>query len=173
MLVYERAAALHLPVLFYAGTHLSAKTKMEYARPYLLDEVARSFPSLRMVIGHLGYPWVDETLMLMTKHQNVFADLSGLIRRPWVAYDALVRAHQFQVIDKVLFGSDFPFTTPGEAIETIYSINQTAMGTNMPMIPREALRGIVERDALALLGIQMPTARMLAMPKQRRIQRAG
>jgi len=173
MAVYERAAALHLPVLFYAGTHLSAKTKMEYARPYLLDEVARSFPSLRMVIGHLGYPWVDETLMLMTKHQNVFSDLSGLLRRPWVAYDALVRAHQFQVLDKVLFGSDFPFTTAGEAIETIYSINQTAMGTNMPMIPREGLRGIVERDVLGLLGIQMPTARMLTMPKQRRVQRAG
>jgi hypothetical protein len=51
----------------------------------------------------------------------------------------LVRAHQFQVIDKLLFGSDFPFTTAGECIETIYTINQMAMGTNMPTVPRESL----------------------------------
>jgi predicted TIM-barrel fold metal-dependent hydrolase len=172
--IYERAAALRLPVIFYAGTHHSPKTKMEYARPHLLDEVARSFPNLKIVVSHMGYPWVDETLVLLGKHQNVYADLSGLLRRPWVAYDALVRAYQFQVIDKLLFGSDFPFTTAGECIETIYSINQTTMGTNLPTIPREYLRGIVERDVLGLLGIQMPTARMLAMlPKTRRVQRAG
>ncbi|MEI8194540.1 MAG: amidohydrolase family protein, partial [Phycisphaerae bacterium] len=146
MAIYERAAALRLPIIFYPGTHLSPKTKMEYARPYLLDEVARSFPNLKMVIGHLGYPWIDETLVLMGKHQNVYSDLSSLLRRPWVVYDALVRAYQFQVIDKLLFGSDFPFTTAGECIETLYSINQTTMGTNMPTIPRECLRGIVERD---------------------------
>ena len=174
MAIYERAAALRLPIIFYPGTHLSPKTKMEYARPYLLDEVARSFPNLKMVIGHLGYPWIDETLVLMGKHQNVYSDLSSLLRRPWVVYDALVRAYQFQVIDKLLFGSDFPFTTAGECIETLYSINQTTMGTNMPTIPRECLRGIVERDVLSLLGIQMPTARMLAaLPKTRRVQKAG
>jgi uncharacterized protein len=171
MAVLEKAAALHLPVVFYPGTHLSPKTKMEYARPHLLDEVARSFPNLRIVISHLGYPWVDEAIVLLGKHQNVFADIAALLRRPWVAYDALVRAHQFHVIDKLLFGSDFPFTTAGECIETLYTINQMAMGTNMPTVPREGLRGIVERDVMALLGIAMPSARMLAaLPKQRRMK---
>ena len=44
-----------------------------------------------------------------------------------------------------------------------------AMGTNMPTVPRESLRGIVERDAISLLGIPVQSGRMLAaMPKQRR-----
>jgi uncharacterized protein len=171
MAVLEKAAALRLPVVFYPGTHLSPKTKMEYARPHLLDEVARSFPNLKMVVSHFGYPWVDEAIVLLGKHQNVYADMAGLLRRPWVAYDALVRAHQFHVIDKLLFGSDFPFTTAGECIETMYTINQMAMGTNMPTVPRESLRGIVERDVIGLLGIQVATGRMLAaMPKQRRVK---
>ena len=38
-------------------------------------------------------------------------------------------------------------------IEALYSINQLAQGTNLPVVPREALRGIVERDALNLLGL--------------------
>jgi uncharacterized protein len=172
--VYEKAAALHLPIIFYPGTHLSPKTKMEYARPHLLDEVARSFPNLKIVVSQFGYPWVDEAITLLGKHQNVYSDIASLLRRPWVAYDALVRAHQFGVIDKLLFGSDFPFTTAGECIETIYTINQMAMGTNMPTIPRESLRGIVERDVISLLGITLPPARMIAtLPKQRRVQRAG
>ena len=171
MAVFEKAAALRLPVVFYPGTHLSPKTKMEYARPHLLDEVARSFPNLKIVISHLGYPWVDEAIVLLGKHQNVFADIAALLRRPWVAYDALVRAHQFHVLDKLLFGSDFPFTTAGECIETLYTINQMAMGTNMPTVPRESLRGIVERDVMSLLGISVPTSRMLAaMPRQRRVK---
>src|SRR5947199_462394 len=66
--------------------------------------------------------------------------IAALLRRPWVAYDALIRANQFHVIDKLMFGSDFPFTTAGECIETLYSINQMAMGTNMPTVPRESLR---------------------------------
>ncbi len=174
MAVYEKAAALRLPIIFYPGTHLSAKTKMEYARPYLLDEVARSFPNLKMVISHFGYPWVDETIVMLGKHHNVYSDMAALLRRPWVAYDALNRAYQFQVIDKLLFGSDFPFFTAGECIETLYTINQLAMGTNMPTVPREALRGIVERDVLSLLGIHAPSSRAIAsLPKARRVSKAG
>jgi predicted TIM-barrel fold metal-dependent hydrolase len=174
MAVYEKATALHLPVIFYPGTHLSPKTKMEYARPHLLDEVARAFPHLKIVLSHIGYPWIDEAFVLLGKHPNVYADTAALLRRPWITYDALVRAHQLGVIEKLLFGSDFPFTTAGECIEAIYTINQMAMGTNMPTVPRESLRGIVERDALAVLNITTPSARMLAsLPKQRRVQKAG
>ena len=58
-------------------------------------------------------------------------------------------AYQHGVIDKLLFGSDFPYTSATECIEALYSINQIAQGTNLPVVPREALRGIVERDTLA------------------------
>ena len=89
---------------------------------------------------------------LLGKHPNVFADVSGLLSRPWQAYNALVAAYQYQVIDKLLFGSDFPYTTVADCIEALYSINQFAQGTNLPVVPRESLRGIVERDTLSLLG---------------------
>ena len=129
------------------------QSKLEFARPYLFDEVVRTFPTLRIIFAQLGHPWLDETICLLGKHANVFADVSGLLSRPWQAYNALVSAHQAQVIDKLLFGSDFPYTSVSDCIEAVYSINQFAQGTNLPVVPREALRGIVERDALALLGL--------------------
>jgi hypothetical protein len=101
----------------------------------------------------MGQPWIDETICMLGKHPNVYADVSGLLMRPWQAYNVLVRAYEHQVIDKLLFGSDFPHMSVPDCIEALYSVNQIARGTNMPTVPREALRGIVERDTLSLLGL--------------------
>ncbi len=154
MAVYAECEKLGMPVISHSGNQFTQGSKLEYARPYLFDEVARTFPNLRIVIAQLGQPWVDETICLLSKHPNVYADVSGLLSRPWQAYNALVSAYQYGVIDKLLFGSDFPYRSAAECIEALYSINQIAQGTNLPLIPREALRGIVERDALSLLGLE-------------------
>ena len=153
MRVYEEAERLGMPILMHPSGQFTEESKLEFGRPYLLDEVARTFPKLRLVIAQLGQPWVDETICMLCKHPNVLADVSGLLSRPWQAYNALVSCHQAGVIDKLLFGSDFPYTNAEECIEALYSINQFAQGTNLPVVPREALRGIVERDALGLLGL--------------------
>jgi uncharacterized protein len=154
MEVYAEAEKLGMPILFHPSGQFTERSKLEFGRPFLLDEVGRSFPGLRVVIAQLGQPWIDETIVMLGKHANVFADVSGLLVRPWQAYNALVSAYQHGVIDKLLFGSDFPYTSATECIEALYSINQLVQGTNMPVVPREALRGIVERDALSLLGIE-------------------
>ena len=153
MRVYAEAEHLGMPILIHPVGQYTEQSKLEYARPYLLDEIARSFPRLPIIIAQLGQPWVDETICMLGKHPNVFADVSGMLARSWQTYGALVSAHQYQVIDKLLFGSDFPYTSATECIESLYSINQIAQGTNLPVIPREALRGIVERDTLGLLGL--------------------
>src|SRR5205085_6479434 len=100
--------------------------------------------------------WVDECVVLLGKHPNVFADISGLLHRPWQAFNTLLTAYQYGVMDKLLFGSDFPYTSAATCIEALYSINQLTLGTNLPSVPRQHLRGIVERDALAILGIASP-----------------
>jgi len=151
--VYERAAAAGMPVLFHPGVRIASECVLEFAQPVLLDEVARTFPSMKIVVAHLGYPWVREALVLLAKHEHVFADISWLLHQPWEAYQALLAAHQYGVMDKLLFGSGFPFSSPAQSIETLYGLNHLCGGTNLPRIPREALRGIVERDALGLLGI--------------------
>lgn len=168
MEVYELAAELKLPVIFDHSVYLSPQIKLEYARPLLLDEVARSFRTLKIVISDLGYPWIDETLLLLTKHPNVYGDISALLQKPWMAYDALVRVCQHQIEEKIFFGSDFPFSHAAEAIGAIYNLNFLAKGSNFPIIPREIITGIVQRDVLGILGIHMPTARVIpALPKAR------
>jgi len=152
--IYQAATELEMPVLFHSGPYLARRSKMEYARPVLLDEVAREFPGLKIVIAHLGYPWVSEALVLLAKHDNVYADISWLLHQPWEAYQALLSAWQYGVMDNLLFGSGFPYTCAANCIAALYSINHLVQGTDLPTIPREQLRSIVERDALDLLGIE-------------------
>lgn len=164
MRFYDQACRLQMPIMFHMEVQVSASSKMEFARPFLLDEVAREFPTLKIIISQLGYPWIDETIGLLAKHPNVFADISGLLQYPWQAYNALVSAYQAGVMDALLFGSNFPFTSAAECIESLYSINQFCHGTNLPNIPREQLRRIVERNTLELLGLE---SRNTPAPRER------
>ena len=153
MEIYEFCAAQKLPVFVESGVALAPQAILEFARPHLFDEVARAFPALTLLISAMGRPWPDETIALLAKHPNVYADVAGLLARPWEAYQSLLSAHQRGVSGKLLFGSDFPFSMPAAAIERLYRLNEITHGTNLPAVPREVLRGIVESDALSLLGI--------------------
>lgn len=152
MRVYEECARRRLPIVFQQS-HRNALAKLEYARPLMLDAIAAEFPELRIIVAHMGYPWVDETVVLLGKHRHVYADVSGLLQRPWLGYKSLLAAYEYGVMSKLLFGSDFPYRSPVACIEALYSVNQLSYGTNLVTIPREQLRGIVERDALSLLGL--------------------
>ena len=153
MQLYERCESEQLPVMVHQGTVMLPETKMEYAHPVLFDEIARTFPDLKFILAHVGHPWTDETLMLCAKHRNVYADLSDVINRPWQLYNTLVNANALEVTDRLLFGSDFPFSKPADAIKTIYSLYSLTHGTHLPNVPREKVRSIVERNVLECLGL--------------------
>lgn len=152
MKAYHFCAQRRLPVFVECGVDLAPSSTLEYARPVLLDEIARAYPSLTLVIGGLGWPWIDETMAILAKQPRVFADVAGIARRSSVAHAALLKAHEFGVADKLLFGSDFPFMTPTAAIERLYRVNESIRGTGLPAVPREVIRGIIERDAVKLLA---------------------
>ncbi|MCP3904738.1 MAG: amidohydrolase family protein [Planctomycetes bacterium] len=153
MRVYERCNALSIPLFVTMIRPVTARAQLEFARPALWDEVARSFPDLPIVISQLGHPWVDETLLLLGKHRSVWSDISGVASRPWQLYGALLNAASFGVMDRLLFGSGFPHDLPAKAIEALYSVNSFSQGTPLPAVPRSLVRGIVERDTAACLGI--------------------
>ncbi len=158
MRVYERCAELALPLFVAMEEPLTAAAVLEFARPGAWDEVARALPTLPMVISQVGHPWIDEALVLVGKHDRVYADLSGVTTRPWQLYNTLLSASSMGVMDKLLFGSGFPNFSPTRAIESVYSVNAYSHGTQLPSIPRSALGAIVEKDSLACLGINSEMA---------------
>ena len=155
MRFYRAVEESGVPVFFHNGSHaLSAQAILEYAQPYLLDEVARAFPGLKIVIGNMGVPFVEQTLLMVGKHENVFADLTIRPRKIWQTYNIVVAAHERNVMDKLLFGSGYPLGNAGECIETLLGFNMLLADTKLPTVPRGSIRNVIERDSLELLGIE-------------------
>ena len=155
--VYELAEKSGLPVLFHQGASPVREAPLRYAHPLLMDEVAIRFPELRVVMAHLGHPWQRETIVTIRKHPHLYADVSALFYRPWSLYEALRLATEWGVLEKLLFGSDFPIATPQETAAGLRSVNDPIAGTSLPPVPLEEIEAIIERDPLPLLGLERPT----------------
>lgn len=152
--VYERLEKWGIPILIHQGTTFPRRAPLKYAQPVQLEDIALKYPDLIMVIAHLGHPWVEETAVLIRKQPNFYADISALYYRPWQFYNALVTCMEYGVMHKLLFGTDYPFTTPQTSIENIRKVNQLVEGTNLPRIPLSAIDEIIYRDTLKILGLR-------------------
>jgi hypothetical protein len=151
--VCETLERLELPMLVHQGTTFVRDGPLMHARPILLDEIARRFPRLVVVIAHIGHPWYEEAIVVVRKHPNVYADVSALHPRPWQLYQALVCALEYRAERKLLFGSDYPFFMAEETIAGLRLVNDVVEGTGMPRIPEATVEEIVHRPSLELLGI--------------------
>lgn len=154
MRAYEWCCDHGMPIIVTMPQPIPSAAVLDFARPIHWDEVARTFPQLHIMFTQMGYPWIDELLILAGKHAHVFAEVSGVATRPWQVYNALSTASSLDVMDRLLFGSGFPMSTPQLAIESLYSVNTSTKGTMLPPIPRARVKEIVERDALTCLGIE-------------------
>lgn len=153
MELYELCQDRGIPIFFHNCPPYSSEAVLDYARPWLLDEVARTFPGLKMIVGRMGLPFLEQTLCLLAKHENVFADLTVNPMKVWQVYNTVLSAYEAGVMDKLLFGSGFPYAQPGACIETLLGFNKLLSDSHLPSVPREKLRSIVERDSLSLLGL--------------------
>lgn len=151
--IAKRAEELHIPMLIHQGTTFCANVSLEIANPIQLQSLAHECPKLPIVIAHMGHPWISEALVLVRKNRNVFADISALFYRPWQFYNALVTAMEYGVLDRLLLGSDYPFTTPQQTMDALRTVNRMTENTNLPRIPEPAIEAMIDRDTLALLGI--------------------
>jgi predicted TIM-barrel fold metal-dependent hydrolase len=148
--VYELAAKLGLFMIFHQGSVFHPRCKLDTANPLLLDEVAQAFPSTKIVIAHLGQPWIAETTAVMARHKNVLTDISARLNRPWQLYNGLMSAIDYRTIDRVVFGTDFPLITPAKGVQALMRLNERMAGA--PPIPPEIIEDVLYRRPLSLLG---------------------
>lgn len=151
--LFARAAQLEMPILIHQGTTFCSNVSLEYADPVLLQEVALKHPNLKMVIAHMGHPWIGETLVLIRKHPSLYTDISALYYRPWQFYNALILAQEYGVTHKLLFGSDYPVTTPASTQEALAKVNQFTEGTSLPRVDLKMIDDLIHRDTTKLLGL--------------------
>ena len=112
--VYTACCEMNVPFCTQIG-HTGPLMPSEVGRPIYLDQVALDFPELKIIGGHIGYPWTDEAIAVATKHENVFIDTSAYtVKRYPLQIVEFMRGHGRT---KVLFGTNYPMITPAKALE--------------------------------------------------------
>ncbi|MHC4561202.1 MAG: amidohydrolase family protein [Planctomycetota bacterium] len=151
--VFAAAETLGMPVIVHQATTFPRKARLALAHPLLLDDVAMTFPHLKMIVAHLGHPWEADTIVMIRKQPNVFADISALFYRPWQLYNSLRLAVEYGVTHKLLFGTDYPFTTFDETVAGLRDVVALSRDMHLPELPDDLPDQIIRRDTLALLGL--------------------
>jgi len=105
-------------------------------------------------MAHLGHPYEGETIAVARKHANVFTDIIALHYRPFQFYQSLMLVQEYGVWDKLLFGSDYPFTTVNETLAGLRNMNRMLEGTQLPRLDEDQIEAMIYRDSLRLLELE-------------------
>lgn len=133
--VYDICEKYKKPIIFHSGLSWEPNTLTKYSRPIEFEELAQNRPNLKICLAHFGWPWVQETAMLMLKYPNVYADTGILyFDNAWEFYQRV-------------FTKDLPITWIDRSLRY-----QVMFGSNNPRFEQ-----IRMADAISKLGFRAST----------------
>ena len=139
--IYGVAAEHGFPVMVHTGSSIFRGSRLKYADPIHLDDVARDFPGLKILLVHGGRGiWYDTAFLLSRMHENVYLEVSGLPPQNLLKYFPDMEKNS----GKIVYGSDWPgVVTIGENIEKMKRLPLSG----------EALESILYGNARGILGL--------------------
>lgn len=116
--VYDTCVEFDIPVMVHTGDTLSKKSKLRYAQPLNLDDVAVDNPELKIIMCHLGNPWIEDAQEVIYKNKNVYGDISGFVMGDFDHYfEKMMSEKVSELINYagepkyLLYGTDWPIST--------------------------------------------------------------
>jgi len=116
--VYDLAVEYDVPVMFHSGDTYTPKGRIRYSHPIHIDEVAVDNPELKIVICHVGNPWIRDCMEVVYKNKLVFADFSGLVLGDFSEkFEKYMKEQLEEMIlyagepEYLLYGTDWPIST--------------------------------------------------------------
>ena len=120
---YEEAQAKGLPIISHSGAAAEGGPESPYARPKQFGEVLEAFPSLTLVLAHLGLGCWEESLEMAGHYANLFFDssaaINGIAEIPPLPDKEALDIIRRLGIERVLFASDWPWFDPLRDAERI------------------------------------------------------
>jgi len=137
---YVACCEYDIPVALQVG-HTGPLLPSECGRPIYLDQVALTFPELKILGTHVGDPWAEEMMILAWKHPNVYVETSARPARRWT--EGLKEFAGGYGQDKVIWATDYPLLPFDRTIEDVYDLGLSA----------EATRKIMRDNAARVFGL--------------------
>jgi len=70
------AMELNVPIWVHSSAHFRTDVEYNIGHPLHVDRVLKSYPGLRIIIGHAGWPWVDEACIVAVRHPSTAIEFS-------------------------------------------------------------------------------------------------
>lgn len=102
--IYEKCIELDVPVNLMSGPY--AGPDISVSSPLYVDRIATRYPELRILLGHGGYPYVQEVLGVAFKHTNVYVSPDMYMFAP--GGKAYVEAANTTLKEQIVYGSAYP-----------------------------------------------------------------
>lgn len=171
---YEKAVELDIPIYFH-HSHMFGPPEncpLKYAQIWRLDEVIIDFPELRFNAEHMGYPWAEELLAIMSRSPNVYTDIAMFIDpykgpsnrkgRPLLLARNLAMAREYGVLDRVFYGSDYVGESIDEYLNLLQreiahireKLNSDMKALGYKPLTEEEMEGILSENVKKLLRIE-------------------
>jgi hypothetical protein len=80
------------------------------------------FPKLKLIIAHLAYPHIDGLLKLAEKFDNLYTDISFVMKNSPLRDDEFIEIISRFGKERVLFGSDFPWSDPEKEADRLLKL---------------------------------------------------
>lgn len=128
--IYKLCLKYEVPVIFHTGDTYSPgeAPKVKYAHPLHVDDIATDFPELKIIIAHMGNPWLIDCAEVLYKNPNVYADISGLIVPGMQLNSPYGKIMKQRILDlvaytesakKLLYGTDWPLAPMKDYIKFV------------------------------------------------------
>lgn len=123
---YEKTIELDIPIYFHHSHQFGPPRNcpLKYCKITCLDDLTIDFPELRFNVEHMGYPWTEELLCIMSRSPNVWTDFAMFIEpdlgrgRHLLLARNLAMAREYGVLDRVIYGSDYV----GESVDAYLAL---------------------------------------------------
>lgn len=122
--IYAACVDLGVPFCTQVG-HTGPLLPSEPGRPIpYLEQVLLDFPELKVVAGHVGFPWVSELISLTVKFPNFYVDTSAyaMHRLP----PEFVHFMRGIGSSRVMFGTNWPMISPKDCLKSLDVLNLSA-----------------------------------------------
>jgi uncharacterized protein len=114
--VYARAADLGWPVIFHSGAFALGEASTTQAALEHFPPLLKAFPDLTVVLGHMGFGDFDSCAAIASDYPNTMFDccfiINGTDPSPAISDDEAAAAFRRVGVDRIMFGSDYPWLDP-------------------------------------------------------------
>ncbi len=160
--VYETCIDLGVPVMIHSGIKPVPWQRLKYNDPVFADDVAVSFPELKIVLCHGGYPWTEQFLVVAYSNPNVWVDLTFLdaIEKTYLVPDlvenTVSRLKATVGAGRLLWGTEGPYMNLplfGARGPEYCRASQHSLVRRFPFLTEEEKDDILGNNAARLLGL--------------------